>query len=661
MTNRNFLSIVLFLFLSICSNKLMAQNAGLYFDGTDDYVMSDISPIAGNTAKTVEAWIKTTANSNPSAGGVQKVIVEMGLMSTGTRFTFNLLNNNAIRLEVEGNGINGTTAVNDGLWHHVAGVYDPLATTKVALYLDGVLEASGNLTVAVNTAATGNIQIGRRCDGIHYFNGTIDEVRVWNVARTASQIANNRNVELCNSTPNLVAYFPMNEGTPGATNTANTSISSYGNTFGTGALNGFTLTGSTSNFVTGKSLGAGLSINKINLTKCNAYNWPVTNQTYNTSGTYIGRIAKVNGCDSIIKLNLNITTILRSSITVKACDTFTWALNGQTYGASGSYADTLLSSSGCDSIITLNLTVNPIPPTIQNISACDFYTWPENNKRYTQTTQAFAILKNARGCDSLIILNLTINKKDSAVFYVNQCNPFTWSATGITYSKSGVYKAILLTSKGCDSLVSLHLTISPAFRIVQFEIACKTFTWDKNGKVYTATTSDSVVYKTAANCDSIIVLDIFIIKFDVTVSNKTTYLEANLAGAEYQWVNCFTRLPIVGATAQTFTPAATGTYKCLITYLGCVDSSACTIFVKTVGVDNSTKNNIKIYPNPTHDLIYVQGFTENENNLIEIYDTQGKIIFAKEMLGNGMIDLAGLANGIYVVKAGEVFQRITKM
>jgi hypothetical protein len=658
MTLRKFLTL---LFLFVLTNNLIAQNAGIYFDGTDDYVMSDISPIAGNTAKTVEAWIKTTANSNPSAGGVQKVIVEMGLMSTGTRFTFNLLNNNAIRLEVEGNGINGTTAVNDGQWHHVAGVYDPLAITKVALYLDGVLEASGNLTVTVNTAATGNIQIGRRCDGLHYFNGTIDEVRVWNVARTASQIANNRNVELCNSTANLVAYFPMNEGTPGATNTANTSISSYGNTFGTGVLNGFKLSGSTSNFVTGKPLGAGLSVNKINLTKCNAYNWPVTNQTYNTSGTYIGRIAKVNGCDSIIKLNLNITTILRSSITVKACDTFTWALNGQTYGASGSYADTLLSASGCDSIVTLNLTVNPIPPTIQNISACEVYTWPENNQRYTQSTQAFAILKNARGCDSLITLNLTINKKDSADFNVNQCNPYTWSATGITYSKSGAYKAILVTSKGCDSLVTLHLTISPAFRIVQSEIACQSFTWDKNGKVYTTTTTDSVIYKTAANCDSIIVLDVFIINFDITVSNKTTYLEANLAGAEYQWVNCFTRLPIVGATAQTFTPTATGNYKCLITYLGCVDSSACTIFVKTVGVNNSTKNNIKIYPNPTNNIIYVQGLSDIENNIVELYDVQGNLMLSKEMLGNGMIDLAKFANGIYVIKIGGAFQRIAKM
>jgi hypothetical protein len=658
MTLRKFLTL---LFLFVLSNNLTAQNAGIHFDGTDDYIMSDIAPIAGNTAKTVEAWIKTTANGDPNNGGLQKVIIEMGTMATGTRFTLNILYSNAIRIEVQGNGINGTTAINDGLWHHVAAVYDPLATTKVALYLDGALEASGNLTTAVNTSATGNIQIGRRCDGIHYFNGTIDEVRVWNVARTAAQIANNRNVELCNATPNLVAYFPMNEGAPGLSNSSNTTISSYGNTYGTGALNGFTLSGSTSNFVTGKSLGAGMTIHKINLTKCNAYTWPVNNQTYNTSGTYVGRIVKTNGCDSIIKLNLNITNVLRSTINVNACDTFTWASNGQTYGSSGSYADTILTAGGCDSIITLNLTVSPIAPTLLHVSACDTYTWSETNQQYTESTQAFKMLKNARGCDSLIILNLTINKKDSADFYVNQCNPYTWSATGLTYTKTGVYNAVLVTSKGCDSLVSLHLKISPAFRIIQSEIACQTFTWDKNGKVYTTTTTDSVVYKTAANCDSIIVLDIFIIKFDVTVANKTTYLEANLSGAEYQWVNCFTRLPIVGATAQTYTPTATGTYKCLITYLGCVDSSSCTTFVKTVGITNTAKKNISIYPNPTNNIIYIDGFAENENNLIKIYDTHGKIIFAKEMIGNGTIDLTRFANGIYVIQAGEVFQRVAKM
>jgi hypothetical protein len=138
-------------------------------------------------------------------------------------------------------------------------------------------------------------------------------------------------------------------------------------------------------------------------------------------------------------------------------------------------------------------------------------------------------------------------------------------------------------------------------------------------------------------------------------------LEANLAGAEYQWVNCFTRLPIVGATAQTFTPTATGNYKCLITYLGCVDSSACTTFVKTVGVNNSTINSIKIYPNPTHNRVYLDGFQMNKSQTIFVYDVQGNLMLSKEIVGSGIINLAGLANGIYVIKAGEVFQRITKM
>jgi hypothetical protein len=117
-----YLRLIVFLFFISFTNILVAQNAGLHFDGVDDYVMSDIPPIAGNTAKTVEAWIKTTANSDPNNGGVQKVIVEMGTQATGTRFTLNILYSNAIRVEVQGNGINGTTAVNDGQWHHVAAV-----------------------------------------------------------------------------------------------------------------------------------------------------------------------------------------------------------------------------------------------------------------------------------------------------------------------------------------------------------------------------------------------------------------------------------------------------------------------------------------------------------------------------------------------------------
>jgi hypothetical protein len=76
-----------------------AQN-GLNLDGTDDFVQTTYSGISGNATRTVEAWIKTTANCDPGNGGVQKVIADWGAFTTGARFTFNVLWSNAIRLEV---------------------------------------------------------------------------------------------------------------------------------------------------------------------------------------------------------------------------------------------------------------------------------------------------------------------------------------------------------------------------------------------------------------------------------------------------------------------------------------------------------------------------------------------------------------------------------
>jgi hypothetical protein len=89
-------------FLALLGQNIFAQNASIKFDGIDDYIQTDVPPIAGGAARTVEAWIKLTSNADPNAGGVQNVIVDMGTMSTGSRFTFNVLFNNAIRLEVQG-------------------------------------------------------------------------------------------------------------------------------------------------------------------------------------------------------------------------------------------------------------------------------------------------------------------------------------------------------------------------------------------------------------------------------------------------------------------------------------------------------------------------------------------------------------------------------
>ena len=316
------------LFFTLFSFVFLNAQNGLDFDGVDDYVQTTAPAISGSSARTVEAWIKTTKNYNPSIGGTQGVIFDMGSSSVGQRFTFNLLWSNSIRIEIGGTGISGTTAVNDGNWHHVAVVYDPAQSTQVYLYIDGQVDASGNFggSVSFNTGS-GNMVIGRRIDNVNYFEGTIDEVRVWNEARTATEIANSMNSEFCTPPTGMVAYFKMNQGVAGGSNTGVTNLPELvsGND---GTLNNFALSGTTSNWVAGYNLASGSSQGSITVTECFSYSSPSGN-VYTSSGNYTDTIATAFGCDSILTIDLTINSIDTNLIVDN--QTITAVQNGSSY------------------------------------------------------------------------------------------------------------------------------------------------------------------------------------------------------------------------------------------------------------------------------------------------------------------------------------------
>ncbi len=314
MKKKLFLKNLLFGF-TFFSAVATAQSA-LRFDGINDAVTTNFNPVTGSNPRTVEAWIKTSANTDSATGGIQNVICDWGSTGTGGRFTLNLLTGGKLRLEVQGNGITGNTAVNNGQWHHVAAVYDPSATNKVMLYVDGVLDNQGNLTVTVNTGSTVKFVIGKRIDNINFFNGSIDEVRVWNVAKNAAEILANKNNEFCATQTGLIGYYKFNNGIDSGNNAANSTTLDYSGNNNTGTLNNFDLTGSSSNYsssptLTLTTLDASVTPNTNTLTAneagatyqwvdCNNSNNPIsgaTNQSFTPSvdGNYAVIITK-NGC-----------------------------------------------------------------------------------------------------------------------------------------------------------------------------------------------------------------------------------------------------------------------------------------------------------------------------------------------------------------------------
>jgi hypothetical protein len=140
-----------------------------------------------------------------------------------------------------------------------------------------------------------------------------------------------------------------------------------------------------------------------------SYSWSTgaTTQaiTATTAGSYTVQVTdNVNGCSVTSAVTvLTITPSSTNTTTVSACNNYTW--NGTTYSSSGVYTGT---TTNCVTQ-SLNLTINPNTSSSISQTALDSYTWPVNNQTYTTSGAYTAVIPNAAGCDSTITLNLTMS------------------------------------------------------------------------------------------------------------------------------------------------------------------------------------------------------------------------------------------------------------
>lgn len=141
-------------------------------------------------------------------------------------------------------------------------------------------------------------------------------------------------------------------------------------------------------------------------TACGSYNSPSGNVYYN-SAVFNDTIQSVSGCDSIISIDLTVNPITSSSITETVCDSYT-APSGTIYTISGIYDDFLISSAGCDSTITIDLTVNSSTASSITATGLDSYTAP-SGATYTSSGIYADTIPNAAGCDSVITIDLTMS------------------------------------------------------------------------------------------------------------------------------------------------------------------------------------------------------------------------------------------------------------
>jgi hypothetical protein len=206
---------------------------------------------------------------------------------------------------------------------------------------------------------------------------------------------------------------------------------------------------------------------------------------------------------------------------------------------------------------------------------------------------------------------------------------------------------------GCDSVITVNLTIGNSSQSIISPIACDSYvspsgnyTWTSNG-----TYMDTI--PNLSGCDSVITINLTINNVNTVVTNSSPTLTANAAGATYQWLDCNNNFAVIaGATNQSFTATANGSYAVAVTQNNCTDTSACEQVTGIGILENSFGNSFLVYPNPASSGQVAVTLPSSDNyTSYEVFDVSGNILHTGTSASNRFeIDVAGLSAGMYIIK-----------
>ena len=445
----------------------------------------------------------------------------------------------------------------------------------------------------------------------------------------------------------------------------------------------------------------------------------------------------IYGCDSIVKLNLTVNPTYDSLIYDTICQGDSYIQNGFVFNSmpAGNYFDSLFLNTiyGCDSIVKLNLFVRPSFDTLIFDAICYGDNYLENNFNIIAPPsglyQDTLFLNNIHGCDSIVRLNLTVNPSYDIEINENICQGEDYIENGFVFEDMtpGYYSETLFlnTIYGCDSIVKLNLTVSPNYDIEINDVACQGDDYLENGFVIESlqngTYSETLFLNSIHGCDSVVKLNLTVNEsfhfeiydsicygedytmyglnltepnvgidnytsnfqtilgcdsiFDVTLKVLDVYDEIEIDGEQVLLVStnlttgCY--LYTVGENEEDRTYSweidnedwkiapnnnecllwATTPEKCTLTVTG---GNSCGTVSDAIELtadffDEVNTSKVMMYPNPAKNYINIK---HNDISRINVYDSYGQLILRNDYNLNNqvMLNLNSLESSIYILE-----------
>lgn len=594
-------------------------NTALDLDGVDEYVYIPSGIPLNYQSFTIEFWAKRDGTGTDDFVVGQQSIqnyansLHVGFRGYNDNFTFAFYESD---LDVS------HAATTDGQYHHYACVYDNAASgTNRFVYIDGVLVASDH----ANTAYTGvgPVMIGRNVfSSDSHFDGKLDEMRFWNTARNADEVNYDMQQNcLSGNEAGLICYFDFNEGPGAGILNDKTPNNRYGNLsnmeYATDWVNG----PEQSRCVAAPCVSqlpetftlqiAPSAVDTLNVQVCYGADYVCADQTileYLTENTthesFLEGMA-ASGCDSIVVEQISVLPQIENHLDLTLCSGESIMVNGVAYHADNpSGTEVLPAANGCDSIVYISLSFLPEVTGTYTSTICHGETLEINGHTYSvEHTYGVEIFESATqdGCDSIVTVSITVLPAQSSTLNTTICADEEVIVNGTVYDANNTYGTEIFegaAQNGCDSVVHVNLNVLPA--------------------LHTTLTADGITFTVAEN------------------------------EAMYQWITCDGAI-VPGATSQSFTAEANGSYAVVVSRDNCTDTSEC-VQVTTVGLNTPEIASIHIYPNPASAFIKVSGL-EQLSGISEtvILDINGKLV-AKPDLQKAEIAITDLEAGVYYLR-----------
>ena len=382
----------------------------------------------------------------------------------------------------------------------------------------------------------------------------------------------------------------------------------------------------------------------IQATICSNETYDFNGRVLSTSGAYTDTLQTINGCDSIITLNLSVNPVANTNLAVAICEGSAYTENGFNVSEAGTYTQTLQTINGCDSVVTLTLTVNPVASTTLSAAICEGSTYSENGFNVSEAGTYTQNLQSVNGCDSIVTLNLTVNPVASTNLTAAICEGSVYTENGFNVSEAGTYTQNLQTIDGCDSIVTLNLSVNPVESTNLTAAICEGTTYTENGFNASEAGTYTQNLQTVNGCDSVVTLTLTVnptynITIDASINEGETYEENGFSENE--------------AGTYVHTLQAENGCDSVITLNLTVNSSLNDVVANAIEVS--------LYPNPAraYTMLKVEGL--KEQTPVYLFDIQGRK-FKEYIMNIGQetlqIDLGDLPKGVYTITIGNTTKKL---